>query len=90
MASLTQDSFQKLVRGLRGLDYNILDVKATRWHDDFNSFKSSVKDLEVMLTNVIQLACDVQVGVSWASAALRAGWHHGISAGLPMHAWPGE
>ena len=44
----------------RGLTYNILDVKATRWHDDFNAFKSGVKDLEVMLTNVIQMACDCQ------------------------------
>jgi dynein heavy chain, axonemal len=30
-----------------------------RWHDDFNSFKSGVKDLEVMLTNVIQLSFDM-------------------------------
>ena len=56
-----QDSFQRLVSNLRGDGaYNILDVKATRWHDDFNAFKSGVKDLEVMLTNVIQMACDCQ------------------------------
>jgi dynein heavy chain, axonemal len=29
-----------------------------RWHDDFNTFKGGVKDLEVMLTNVIQIAFD--------------------------------
>lgn len=29
-----------------------------RWHDDFNSFKGGVKDLEVMMANVIQMACD--------------------------------
>lgn len=34
-----QDSFQTLVASLRGISYNILDVKATRWHDDFNKFK---------------------------------------------------
>ncbi len=30
-----------------------------RWHDDFNAFKAGVRDLEVMLSNVIQLAFDV-------------------------------
>ncbi|KAK3256380.1 hypothetical protein CYMTET_34484, partial [Cymbomonas tetramitiformis] len=51
-----QSSFQKLVAQLRSLNYSILDVKATRWHDDYNSFKSGVKDLEVMMQNVIVLA----------------------------------
>eukprot|EP00232_Nephroselmis_pyriformis_P029065 CAMPEP_0182867354 /NCGR_PEP_ID=MMETSP0034_2-20130328/8675_1 /TAXON_ID=156128 /ORGANISM="Nephroselmis pyriformis, Strain CCMP717" /LENGTH=4528 /DNA_ID=CAMNT_0024999703 /DNA_START=83 /DNA_END=13669 /DNA_ORIENTATION=- len=53
-----QASFQKLVAQLRGLNYSILDVKATRWHDDYNSFKNGVKDLEVMMTNVIVLGFD--------------------------------
>lgn len=35
-------------------------MRCFRWHDDFNGFKSGVKDLEVMLTNVIQIACDAQ------------------------------
>ena len=51
-----QLSFQKLVASLKSLKYNILDVKATSWHDDYNIFKSGVKDLEVMLTNVIVMA----------------------------------
>ena len=51
-----QVSFQKLVSSLKSLNYNILDVKATSWHDDYNIFKSGVKDLEVMLTNVIVMA----------------------------------
>lgn len=53
-----QTSFQKLVSHLKSLRYSILDVKATRWHDDFNAFKSGVKDLEVMLNNVITMASD--------------------------------
>lgn len=53
-----QVSFQKLVTGLRSLNYGILDVTATQWHDDYNVFKSGVKDLEVMMTNVIMLAFD--------------------------------
>ena len=32
---------------LRSLEYRILDVKATNWHDDYNVFKACVKDLEV-------------------------------------------
>lgn len=51
-----QTSFHRLVVSLRSLEYNILDVKATRWHDDYNSFKSGVKDLEVMMQRVIMLA----------------------------------
>jgi hypothetical protein len=34
---------------------------AIRWHDDYNQFKAGVKDLEVMMTNVIQIACEAQV-----------------------------
>lgn len=51
-----QASFQRLVLQLRGLKYPILDVTATRWHDDYNSFKGGVKDLEVMMQNTIVLA----------------------------------
>jgi hypothetical protein len=54
--SYPQAAFQKLIATLRGLDYNILDVKITRWHDDFNAFKGAVKDLEVLMQNVINLA----------------------------------
>lgn len=32
---------------------DILDVKATHWHDDFTSFKQGVKDLEIMMQNII-------------------------------------
>jgi len=53
-------TFKKLVSSLRVLNYNVLDVKATQWHDDFNSFKAGVKDLEVMMTNVIQIAVEAQ------------------------------
>lgn len=53
-----QASFQKLITGLQSLDYSILDVNSHRWHDDYNKFKAGIKDLEVMLTNVIQLGFD--------------------------------
>lgn len=42
-----QDSFEAQIDKLRNLDYTVLDVKTSRWHDDYNSFKDVVKDLEV-------------------------------------------
>ena len=53
-----QSSFQRLVQGLQALDYSILDVNTHKWHDDYNKFKAGIKDLEVMLTNVIQMGFD--------------------------------
>ncbi|CAB1114177.1 unnamed protein product [Ectocarpus sp. CCAP 1310/34] len=51
-----QDSFEAQIDKLRNLDYTVLDVTTSRWHDDYNSFKDVVKDLEVMYTNVINTA----------------------------------
>lgn len=31
----------------------MLDVKATAWHEEYNRYRTGVKDLEVMLQNVI-------------------------------------
>lgn len=43
-----QDSFEAQIDKLRNLDYTVLDVTTSRWHDDYNSFKDVVKDLEVV------------------------------------------
>ena len=51
-----QATFEKHIATIRGLNYDILDVKATRWHDDYNAFKNSMKDLEVMFQNVVNTA----------------------------------
>ena len=51
-----QASFDKSIGALRSLSYDILDVKATAtlWHTDYNTtFKSGMKDLEVMFQNVV-------------------------------------
>ncbi|PFH37249.1 dynein, axonemal, heavy chain 2 family protein [Besnoitia besnoiti] len=61
-----EDAFAKGLRRLRDLDYFVLDVKATKWHDDFAVFKNQVKDLEFMYTNVITSAFD---GVQTVDAA---------------------
>ncbi|KAI9188053.1 hypothetical protein H9P43_002444 [Blastocladiella emersonii ATCC 22665] len=51
-----EKSFEQQLAYLWTIRDLILDVKATRWHDDYNNFKQAVKDLEVMLQNVIQTA----------------------------------
>ncbi|KAI5057584.1 hypothetical protein GOP47_0027599 [Adiantum capillus-veneris] len=51
-----QETFQKLVSVLKSLPYSLLDVKVTRWHDDYNHFKNGVKDLEVMMQNIMTMA----------------------------------
>ena len=59
-----QLSFEKLNKTLRSLDYSILDIRHSKWHDDYNSFKSSVKDLEVMYINVINLSFESNTSVA--------------------------
>ena len=37
--------FDKHLEGIKKLDYDILDVKITRWHDDYGQmFKENVKN----------------------------------------------
>ncbi|XP_059156869.1 dynein axonemal heavy chain 2-like isoform X2 [Physella acuta] len=50
--------FEKNVNQLRLQKKNILDVKATSWHDSYNKFRAGVKDLEVMMQNTISSAFD--------------------------------
>lgn len=42
-------AFRGRVDALAAGGYQILDVRVTRWHDDFNAFKLAVKDLEELL-----------------------------------------
>ena len=51
-----EKAFEKQLNALWENRKYILDVKATRWHDDYNAFKSGVKDLEVMMQNIINSA----------------------------------
>jgi dynein heavy chain len=51
-----QQQFEASVDKLRGLTYDFLDVRISKWHDDYHVFKNVVKDLEVMFTNVINNA----------------------------------
>jgi len=49
--------FNKHLSEIRKLDYDILEVKNTRWHDDYGQiFKEKVKELELMWQHIIALA----------------------------------
>ena len=48
-----EEAFEGYLAILRDISGEILDVKAVRWHDANNIFKSGVKELEVMMANVI-------------------------------------
>jgi dynein heavy chain len=58
-----EKSFVVHLSKLHTVAYDVLDVKATKWHEDFNQFKTAVKDLEVMLQNVINSTFDSVLSV---------------------------
>ena len=51
-----EHTFDKYLTALKAVRKTILDVKATSWHDDYNKFRGGIKDLEVMVQNVINSA----------------------------------
>jgi dynein heavy chain, axonemal len=67
-----QASFKKLMDELCALRYDVLDVKASQWHDDFNRFKAGVKDLEAMLARTMQLAFDSAASLAAKAELLEA------------------
>jgi hypothetical protein len=41
--------FEKYLDNIKRLDYDILDVKNTKWHDDYGQvFKEQIKSLEII------------------------------------------
>jgi dynein heavy chain len=70
-----QASFEDQIDILKSLDYDILDVKTSRWHEDYNAFKNVVKDLEVMYTNVINTSFEGLTRVPDAVALLEIFYH---------------
>lgn len=68
-----KDSFRKHLDKIRNSKAEtILDVKAPNWHDLFNTFKTGLKDLDVMYQNIINFAFEqvatVQQGVEMLEA----------------------
>jgi dynein heavy chain, axonemal len=68
-------AFEKHIASLWNIRKFILDVKATRWHDDFNAFKQGVKDLEVMMQNAIVSAFEGAATVDYSVELLEI-FHH--------------
>ncbi len=48
-----ESTFLRHLFELRKVKDVILDVKATSWHEYYNRFRSAVKEMEVMVINVI-------------------------------------
>jgi dynein heavy chain, axonemal len=68
-----EDRFRAQIARLAGLGYPILHVGGTgRWHGDFNKYRAAVKDLEVMLANVINGAFETAKDVPDAVLLLEA------------------
>lgn len=48
--------FEKNLQNIKNLGYDFLDVKITKWHDDYGQvFKEKIKDLEIIYQNIIAL-----------------------------------
>lgn len=46
--------FDRYLEKIKALDYDILDVKITKWHDDYGqTFKEEVKNIEMIYTTII-------------------------------------
>jgi len=68
-----KQNFLKNLEKIRGTEQDkILDVRPSRWHEDFNAFKIGMKDLDVMYQNIINSAFEavttVQQGVELLEA----------------------
>ncbi|CAF1063283.1 unnamed protein product [Rotaria sordida] len=70
MLTEIETAFDKNLQELRKVQHTILNVKATTWHEDYNRFRSAIKDLEVMMTNVITYAFDAVKTVEQGVEAL--------------------
>lgn len=77
-----EEAFEKHIDRLRGLDYDVLNVKATGWHHDYNHFKGGLKDLEVMMTNVISSAWEGISTVQGGVELLESFYHLAVRAGM--------
>ncbi|KAH9593471.1 Dynein heavy chain [Trypanosoma melophagium] len=53
-----QRAFKGKMEMLRQLDYDILDVKSTRWVDDFRALKVDIDNLSMLLQQIITAAFD--------------------------------
>lgn len=65
-----RDTFNNYLNNIRGSNQDkILDIKSTKWHDDYNVFKNGMKNLDNGYINLINFAFDnvntLQQGVEY-------------------------
>lgn len=53
-----QRAFKSKMAVLRNLEYDILDVKATKWVDDFCALKADIDNLSMMMQQIITVSFD--------------------------------
>ncbi len=52
-----------------------MDVKATSWHEDYNKFRSAIKEMEVMVINVLNATFETVTYVEQGVEILDAFMH---------------
>ena len=70
-----EDEFHKRLQHLRNLKYAILDVKSTAWHEDYNAFKTGIKELEDMMMTCITTSFET-VNSLYTAVNLLEAFHH--------------
>ena len=68
-------TFEKYMRELREIKPYILDIKSTVWNDRANSFRSGIKEMEVMIQNALNTAFETVTQVEEGVSLLDA-FHH--------------
>ncbi|KAG5504460.1 hypothetical protein JKF63_04912 [Porcisia hertigi] len=67
-----QRAFKTKMEVLRHLTYNVLDVKATQWVDDYRALKSDIDNLAVMMRQIITASFDAVATVSMGTEVIEA------------------
>jgi len=68
-------TFEKHLQVLKNYKSMILDVKAANWHDVYNRFRAGVKDLEVMIQNIINSSFETVTNVRYGAEILQSFVH---------------
>ncbi|KAG5478744.1 hypothetical protein LSCM1_06148 [Leishmania martiniquensis] len=67
-----QRAFKAKMEVLRHFTYNVLDVKATQWVDDYRALKTDIDNLAVMMRQIITAAFDAVASVSMGAEVIEA------------------
>ncbi|TPP50205.1 Dynein heavy chain and region D6 of dynein motor family protein [Leishmania donovani] len=67
-----QRAFKAKMEVLRHFTYNVLDVKATQWVDDYRALKTDIDNFAVMMRQIITAAFDAVTTVPMGSEVIEA------------------